>query len=755
MQNDYSKGWRTIFTLLAVFVIAICLPQLKASLPPDQYSKVFWLIVIPIAAVSAAVFISGTVQGIKEEEAKAAQKLEEKLWGDEQRQATRQLFSRFSRPLSEIYGALTHYPPDLLPDSAKAEAKRSLLPFVEFICAVRGQPAREALRHYSENHPDVWPDEFFKKFPFTAITQTDIDAVGYDAVHRFLLDTLTDPLKIYPNDFALPEETIRERIRADRTQQEETNRERALKGLPVLPVHERPAHHIHRQQFAAVLENKSSLYYSDMNRLADGWRARLDRECVRPLAATGQALVFGEPPAPDDRRSRLYPIESAYECAVPYGEPLFRHTYIIGKTGSGKTTLLKNLIAQHIQNGQGLIILSPENKLFDEILDYVPPERAQDLIYFDPVATTPPFVSFNPFTLEEGELLFERAGQVYAVLESALGDLGDSMKTLLNKSVYTLLQRPGSTLKDLERLLKPNGDFRRAIIQDRRIDEDTREWWRDTYEAKGSLLPKSAEAILRRLDAFFMPPLSSTISGASFGLSEALNAQKSIFLFNLSRLKGLQAEVMGQILVSLVLQTLLTRDQQPDTSFLPYHLIIDEFQTYAGTSEKTFIEMFNRARKYRMSVTLAHQVTANIPPALISTIIGNAGTKVVMERPSEDAGFFAKELQLKTPDKETFNAPVLQNLNPHEFFLVTPANKKGVILKTPFDLCPKTAMPCTIQHMTAGSLDEWRTVLKTVSRTTYGYTPANPDDSPTPGTNNAEASSPSSDDDPESSFAVT
>lgn len=658
-----------------------------------------------------------------------------------QRQVANELFSSFRAPLSSLYGILTSYPPELFAETSEAEIKRLLLPFVEFICEVRGQPARETLDYYGRNQPGAWPQAFFNRFPFSSITETDINAVGFEPVRRLLLDVFHEPFRIYPdNDFVLPDNFIRERIREHRQGLETINRERRLlksPNAPVLPVFSLRPEDVIREQFGVVMRNKHNLFYSDFERFKTDWKRRLDRECPRGLAHAGTHLVFGVPPENANSNAHYYAIPDAYACAVPYGEPLFRHTYIVGKTGSGKTTLLKNLIAQHIRNGQGLVILSPENKLFDEILDYVPPERARDVVYFDPVASEAPFVSFSPFAREDGEALFERTGEVYAVLESALGDLGDSMKTLLNKCVYTLLQRPGSTLQDINRLLKPNGDFRQTIIQDTRIDRDTREWWRDTYEAKGSLLPKSADAILRRLDAFFMPPLSQTLARASFSLSEALNEQKSIFLFNLSRLKGQQAEVCGQLVISSILQTLLTRDRFPESSFLPYHLVIDEFQTYAGTSSKSFIDMFNRARKYKMSVTLAHQITANIPSELLSTVIGNAGTKVVMERPSEDAAFFAKELQLKTPDRETFNASALQNLHPHEFFLVTPHNKNGVLLKTPFDLCEKVSLPIRTEALpdelrgeTLSSFDDWRNAVKRLSSTRYGQQPPPEEESP-------------------------
>lgn len=781
-QTEYDIG-RLQNAVTSVFVIGltpaliaillwVCLAIFKVDIKGVDYS---YTIVILIAGTSfLTYFLHGfscklvalNFFGDQENDIFPLSEIDQKNdpWADKHRFEKWQLFSGFSHKTSPYFTTLTKYPPDYFPDKLKQDNYQRLAPFVEFLCAVHGRLAREALEQYTQQQDDKeqWPKAFFERYSFTGLKQTDIDHTPFEAVQTFLLGIFGNIYRITPEDLQLTPAEIRERIRVDLQEQHEDNTRRKQNGHAMDPVHERSPLHIQRLNFGKVLHEKSCTYRYEFENMVERLGRTYDREALSGMAFDGKHLVFGIPP--EDERAKLYPARSAYDCAVNYGDPINRHVYIIGKTGSGKTTLLQTLIAQHIENEQGLVILSPENALFDKVLDAIPPERARDVVYFDPTAMESPLVSLSPFTIEPGELIFERMGEVYAVLEAALGELGDSMKALLNKCVYTLLQRPGSTLQDLNRLLKPAPDFRRAIIADTRIDEETREWWRDTYEGKGSKLPLSAEAILRRLDAFFMPPLSLTISRASFSLTDALNAQKSIFLFNLSRLKGLQAEVMGQLIISSVLQALLARDKQPSNSHLPYHFIIDEFQTYAGTSSKAFIDMFNRARKYRMSMTLAHQVTENIPQELLATIIGNAGTKIIMERPSTDAPFFAKELQLKVPEKETFNAPVLQNLQAHEFFIQTPSNKKGVILKTMFDLYEPIRLPIKAKELPKGyqdaaieDLDDWRRLLKTISRQRYGKPieaapraqPSPPSDHPNPKPSQAQ------DDPDEDDFAVT
>ena len=56
------------------------------------------------------------------------------------------------------------------------------------------------------------------------------------------------------------------------------------------------------------------------------------------------------------------------------------HIYIIGKTGSGKTTLLRNLLIQHIRLGHGVGLIDPHGDLAEELLNHIPPFRADHLV---------------------------------------------------------------------------------------------------------------------------------------------------------------------------------------------------------------------------------------------------------------------------------------------------------------------------------------------------------------------------------------
>lgn len=394
---------------------------------------------------------------------------------------------------------------------------------------------------------------------------------------------------------------------------------------------------------------------------------------------TSDSLLIGKP-------LRTIP-HLAY--SLPHTLPLaltpshrFRHCYLIGKTGSGKSTLLKTLIAQDLSRKVGVIVISPESGLFDDLLPFIPPNRVNDLLYFDPTDTTSPVIGVNPFHFDQGDNLTQRAEETYTIFSAALGDLGVKMQPLLQNAIYGLLQHPSATLQELDRLLyPPDPSFRHELCRLPHLDERTRKFWQD-YD-KSTYYKGAYEPVVNRLDPFFRPPLIDILSTPSFSFQHVLNERPTIFFADLSKLRGVQSQVVGQLLLAHIQQTLLHRDTQPEEQRLPFFLFIDEFQTYAATSEGALIDLLNRARKYKMGVTLAHQVTADIPPKLLSVITGNVGTLITMQVSAEDTPFFAKELQLKTVVPDSTQEPklrpdLLQNLAVGHAFARTPALKAGI-----------------------------------------------------------------------------
>ena len=337
--------------------------------------------------------------------------------------------------------------------------------------------------------------------------------------------------------------------------------------------------------------------------------------------------------------------------ALVQPEPLrVRHTYVIGKTGKGKSNFLTHLILQDMLAGKGVGVLAPEADIFrSELLPRIPSDRLSDVIYFNPEDDDRPLI-YNPFHLDEGEKLSLKAAETFAIFERTMSDLtGARMRPLLSNAIYALCEMPGATIVDLERILDPyESEFRQHIVETTK-DERTRKFWRDTYT---QFPPDATLPILNRLDDFLRPPVS-TILGAgnptvSLDFKAAMDEGKLLF-FNLST--GLLGEkvsqLLGQLIVAKIQQTVWARESIPKDKRRPFYLYIDEFQTYTSTASASYSDILAKARKYGLALYLAHQQSQQIPTDLLADILGNVSTMVVLTTSMQDATRFGRELFLK------------------------------------------------------------------------------------------------------------
>jgi len=322
-----------------------------------------------------------------------------------------------------------------------------------------------------------------------------------------------------------------------------------------------------------------------------------------------------------------------------------RHIYIIGKSGSGKTNLIRNLIAQDLDNGEGIGVIAPESEMLtDEILPYIPDHRINDVIYVNPADTERP-ICFNPLHLDEGEDIDLKADETYSIFQRLMGaGGGERMNAILRYTLYALLERPKTTLLDIEPLLdRSSRTFRDMVIRDT-TDPETRHFFRDVYPSfpKDSHLP-----IVGRLSRLTRPKYVRNIlcnPDHSLNFREAMDTGK-ILLFNLSDgiLGEANSQTLGQLVVSKFQMATMSRASQPKGTRRPFWLYIDEFQTFVDTSSASYEKILSRARKYKLGLILAHQQTRQIPQDLLREIFGNVSTMISFVVSSADASALSKE----------------------------------------------------------------------------------------------------------------
>jgi len=141
---------------------------------------------------------------------------------------------------------------------------------------------------------------------------------------------------------------------------------------------------------------------------------------------------------------------------IPFGikaEDRTRHMYIIGKTGMGKSTMIENMAVQDIKNGEGLAFVDPHGKSAELLLDYIPPERIKDVIYFAPFDMDNP-ISFNIMEDTGADKRHLVANGLMSVFKKIWIDAWSArMEYILSNVLLALLEYPDSTLLGVNRVL--------------------------------------------------------------------------------------------------------------------------------------------------------------------------------------------------------------------------------------------------------------------------------------------------------------
>jgi hypothetical protein len=386
-----------------------------------------------------------------------------------------------------------------------------------------------------------------------------------------------------------------------------------------------------------------------------------------------------------------------------------RHCYVIGQTGTGKTGLIKNMILQDIRNGDGVAFIDPHGNDIEDVLASIPPERAGDVIYFDPANTARPMgLNMLEYDRSRPEMKTFVVDEVYGIFRKLYADVpeafGPMFEQYYRNAVQLVVEDPdsGSTFVEIPRVFADPA-FRNLKLSRCNNPIIVQFWRKIAEQAQGDpSLENVAPYITSKFDVFLandiMRPIVSQEHSA-FNFREILD-KKKIFLANLSkgRLGDRNTSLLGLVLVSKFLQAAFSRvDSRGD---LPtFYLYIDEFQNFATPSIATIL---SEARKYKLSLTVAHQFIAQLEESIRDAVIGNVGTKVAMRIGTSDAEFLEKQFA------PTFNAQDLENL----------PNRTGVaallVNGTP-------ARPFTIQTENLPQFDYSRVdALKQLSYMTYG-----------------------------------
>lgn len=315
-----------------------------------------------------------------------------------------------------------------------------------------------------------------------------------------------------------------------------------------------------------------------------------------------------------------------------------RHVYVVGQTGTGKSVALRNMAAQDAQNGQGFCFIDPHSSNAELLLSHIPTERAHEVVYLSPSDLSRP-IGLNFM----GNVPRDRRSLVVEnMLASFIHFWGETLvgpqsQEVLRNSLRALMDSQGATLLSVMRLLR-DAEYRQIILK-RTEDPLVRSYWRDKFALyEEEERNRVVSPITNKLNAFLdNPALRNVLSQ----LQNTIDVRKimddgRILIVNLSkgRLGELSAGLFGALCVSHIAQCAFSRDDTPEDDRTPFHIYADEFQLYATDS---FAAVLSEARKYGLTLTLAHQFLQQVPKSIHDAVMGNAGTVISFRVGPEDA----------------------------------------------------------------------------------------------------------------------
>jgi hypothetical protein len=379
-------------------------------------------------------------------------------------------------------------------------------------------------------------------------------------------------------------------------------------------------------------------------------------------------------------------------------EDRLRHFYIIGQTGTGKTTLMKNMLAQDIVDGHGVCFIDPHGTDIADVLGSIPESRRDDVIYFDP-ARQDRVMGLNMLEFDEAhpEQKTFVVNELFSIFQKLYGGVPESMGPMFEQyfrnATLLVLEDPesGSTLLDISRIFADE-NFRKAKLAKAR-NPVVKQFWNDIASKAGgeAALENIVPYITSKFDIFtandFMRPIIGQ-QKSSFNFRELMD-DKKILLVNLSkgRLGEINANLIGMIIVGKILMAALSRVDDISGDYPPFFLHMDEFQNITTDSISAIL---SEARKYKLSLTMAHQFIAQLDEKIQNSVFGNVGSMAAFRVGPEDSEFLEKQFA------PTFTARDLMNIDNRQAYLRLLAN--GTPQK-PFNIATLPPMEKNIEQV--------------------------------------------------------
>ena len=319
-----------------------------------------------------------------------------------------------------------------------------------------------------------------------------------------------------------------------------------------------------------------------------------------------------------------------------------RHLYLVGKTGMGKTTLLQNMLVADMQAGRGLCLIDPHGDLAESVAALVPRHRTNDVILFD-AGSRDHVIGFNPLACADESRIDQVTSGTVSAMKKLYDSWGPRLEDTLRNAVYAIVERGGNLLSVMQLLgEKP---YREQVVPLIR-DPIVRSFWMHEFASwSDNYRTEAVAAIQNKLRPFVV---NSTIRAIVTHPNPAIDFRRimddgKVLIVNLSkgRLGEDNSTLLGALLVTSIQQAAMTRADIPESDRIDFSLYVDEFQNFTTGS---FASVLSEARKFRLSLVVAHQYLSQLSEETSDAVFGNVGSIVAFQVGSDDAVRLAEQL---------------------------------------------------------------------------------------------------------------
>ncbi|MBU1018969.1 DUF87 domain-containing protein [Patescibacteria group bacterium] len=340
-----------------------------------------------------------------------------------------------------------------------------------------------------------------------------------------------------------------------------------------------------------------------------------------------------------------------------------RHLYVVGKSGTGKSKFLELLIISDILSGKGVGVLDPHGDLVDAVLKYIPEERKNDVILFDPGDNDFP-IAFNPLEKVPDHLKLRVTIGFIEVFKKLFGNnWTNRLEHVLRYTTLALLDSPDTTILSIMKMLSDK-NYRQRIVANIQ-DSVIKNFWVNEFAAWSEKFDNEAiMPLLNKVGQFVSTSQIRNIIGQPenrLNIREMMDDGK-ILLMKISKgtLGEENCQLIGAMMVTKIHQAAMARADTPEEQRKDFYLYCDEFQYFATD---TFAEILSEARKYRLNLTMAHQYMGQLDDLVRTTVFGNVGSLMSFRIGAEDAAIMEQEYTPK------FNVRDIINLGVREFYV--------------------------------------------------------------------------------------